>query len=150
MWKCTAFWLCCLELTVNSTTCFILVHLYAWCTNLPKSSWGAQIRQLSILPNPRCSCAFLFSIISNFLFSISFSLCFRLISRCKNAHLSSTSLDISVTAALTKTSIIDDNWVWKGIHVAMLLHTKRRLMWKIWWKCPSAQYFFPELATRTH
>lgn len=77
---------------------------------------------LQILPKPCCSCAFLFSIIRSFFLSISFSLCFREISKCKNAHLSSTSLEISATAALTKTSIMDDNWLWKGTHVAMLFH----------------------------
>lgn len=82
----------------------------------------ARIEELSILPKPRCSSAFLFSIVNNFRLRLSFSLCLRDISRCKNAHLSSTNLDISATAALTKTSIIEDSCVWKGTHVAMLFH----------------------------
>lgn len=75
-----------------------------------------------ISPRPRGSCArLLSSIIISFLFSISFSLCFRDSSRCRKAHLSSTSLEISATAAFTRTSIIDDSWVWKGMHVAMAI-----------------------------
>lgn len=80
------------------------------------------LRELSILPKPRCSSAFLFSIINSCRLRFSFSLCLRESSRCKNAHLSSTNLDISATAALTKTSMIEDSCVWKGAHVAMLFH----------------------------
>lgn len=107
---CSSFLPCCLEVKLHIShlqpdvfTRNTLIYL--------SSQLSAQMRQWSILPNPRCSCAVLFSIISIFLFSISFSLCFRDISRCRNEHLSSTSLDISATAALTKTSIIEDNWV---------------------------------------
>lgn len=80
--------------------------------------------KLSISPKPRCSSALLFSIRTSFLLSISFSLCLREISRCRKAHLSSTSLEISATAAFTSTSMIEDSCVWKATHVAMLSHLR--------------------------
>lgn len=82
---------------------------------------GSHNRKSSILPKPRCSCAVLLSIMTSFLLSDSISLCLRDISWCKKAHLSSTSLEISATAAFTKTSMIEDNWLWKGMHVAMFV-----------------------------
>lgn len=86
---------------------------------------GSHNRKSSILPKPRCSCAVLLSIITSFLLSDSISLCLRDISWCKKAHLSSTSLEISATAAFTKTSMIEDNWLWKGMHVAMVFFDEK-------------------------
>lgn len=125
----------------NACSSVINMHLFTWGARtalLPCSrtviyppasravgrSWmkeGSPNRKSSILPKPRCSCVVLLSIITSFLFSVSISLCLREISWCKKAHLSSTSLEISATAAFTKTSMIEDNWLWKGMHVAMFL-----------------------------
>uniref|UniRef100_A0A3P8X303 Uncharacterized protein n=1 Tax=Cynoglossus semilaevis TaxID=244447 RepID=A0A3P8X303_CYNSE len=87
------------------TACFLInsvPSLYCHCT---------EVGQNNISDGIFVSCAFLLSVVNTFLLSISISLCFLLISRCRNAHLSSTSLEISITAAFTSTSMIEESCV---------------------------------------